>query len=165
MGTTTLRLPDEKLRLIRAISGYENLPLSKIYEGLTDEYISRYRETRDLVSQEGFLDRCTEGLKEIKASGGVSVRELDESRIKFSTPAGQDFLRFNNISRNKIITALSDLMEGEDFKEHYLVWPLTGDLRGFYRIKTGSLKVIFSTLEDSTLAIVSVIQSSSGENP
>ena len=165
MGTTTLRLPDEKLRLIRAISGYENLPLSKIYEGLTDEYVRRYRETRELTSKEGFLEICSEGLKEIKTTGGVSIRELDETRIKFSTQAGQDFLRFNNLSRNKIIAALSDLVEDENFKENYLVWPLTGDLRGFYRIRTGNFRVIFSTLEDKTLAIVSVLQTSSGENP
>jgi len=57
MGTTTLRLPEEKLRLIRAIAGYENRPLSKIFEELVDEYIERHRETLELVGIPGFEEK------------------------------------------------------------------------------------------------------------
>ncbi len=66
MGATTLRLPDEKLRLIRAIAGYENRPLSKIFEELLDEYIDRHRESLELIGIPGFVEEGKKGLEEIK---------------------------------------------------------------------------------------------------
>ena len=76
MGATTLRLPDEKLRLIRAIAGYENRPLSKIFEELVDEYVDRHRETLELIGIPGFVEECRTGLEEIKNSGGKDINEL-----------------------------------------------------------------------------------------
>ena len=55
MGATTLRLPDKKLKLIRAIAGYENIPLSKIFEEMVDEYIERHRESLELLRIPGFF--------------------------------------------------------------------------------------------------------------
>ncbi len=76
MGVTTLRLPDEKLRLIRAIAGYENIPLSKIFEELVDEYVNRHRESLELIGVPGFVKECKKGLEEIKRSGGKDINEL-----------------------------------------------------------------------------------------
>ena len=76
MGATTLRLPDEKLRLIRAIAGYENRPLSKIFEELVDEYVERHRETLELIGIPGFIEECRKGLEEIKNRGGKDINEL-----------------------------------------------------------------------------------------
>ncbi len=78
MGATTLRLSDEKLRLIRAIAGYENRPLSKIFEELVDEYIEKHRETLELIGIPGFVKECKEGLEEIKRGGGKDINELDD---------------------------------------------------------------------------------------
>ncbi|UCC38622.1 MAG: hypothetical protein JSV96_12410 [Candidatus Aminicenantes bacterium] len=78
MGATTLRLPDEKLRLIRAIAGYENRPISKILEGFVDEYIERHRETLELIGISNFIEECKEGLEEIKEGGGKDINELDD---------------------------------------------------------------------------------------
>lgn len=78
MGATTLRLSDEKLRLIRAIAGYENRPLSKIFEELVDEYIEKHRETLELIGIPGFVKECKEGLEEIKKGGGKDINELDD---------------------------------------------------------------------------------------
>ena len=77
MGATTPRLPDEKLKLIRAIAGYENIPLSKIFEEMVDEYIERHKETLELLRLPGFVEECEEGLQEIEAGGGKSIDELD----------------------------------------------------------------------------------------
>lgn len=75
---TTLRLPEEELRLIRAIAGYENRSLTDIYEEMTVEYIERHRETLELLGIPGFLDECKEGIEEIKAGGGKDLSELDD---------------------------------------------------------------------------------------
>jgi hypothetical protein len=73
----TLRLPEEKLRLIRAIAGYENRSLADIYEEMTVEYIERHRETLELLAIPEFLEECIEGMEEIKAGGGKDLSELD----------------------------------------------------------------------------------------
>ena len=73
-GTTTLRLPEDRLKVIRAIAGYENRSLTDIYTELTDEYISRHKESLQLLAIPGFLEECTEGLKEIKAGGGKVLK-------------------------------------------------------------------------------------------
>ncbi len=77
MGATTLRLSDDKLRLIRAIAGYENRPLSKIFDELVSEYIERHRETLELIGIPNFVDECKEGLKEVKEGGGKNFNELE----------------------------------------------------------------------------------------
>ncbi|NOR21559.1 MAG: ribbon-helix-helix protein, CopG family [Candidatus Aminicenantes bacterium] len=76
MGATTLRLPDEKLRLIRAIAGYENRPMSKIFEELLDEYIDRHRESLELIGVPGFVEECKKGLEEIKKGDGKDINEM-----------------------------------------------------------------------------------------
>ncbi len=78
MGATTLRLPEDKLKLIRAIAGYENKPLSKIFEELTDEYIERHRETLELIGIPGFVEECKEGLEEVKKGGGKLINDLED---------------------------------------------------------------------------------------
>lgn len=78
MGATTLRLSDEKLRLLRAIAGYENRPLSKIFEEFVDDYIERHRETLELIGIPNFIEECKKGLEEIKEGGGKDINELDD---------------------------------------------------------------------------------------
>lgn len=76
-GATTLRLPEDKLRLIRAIAGYENRTLSEIFDELSDEYINRHKETMELLKLPAFLEECKEGLEEIKKGGGKKLIEMD----------------------------------------------------------------------------------------
>ncbi len=77
MGATTLRLPEKKLKLIRAIAGYENKPLSKIFEELVDDYIERHKETLELLGIPGFLEEIKEGLEEVRKGGGKNIDDLE----------------------------------------------------------------------------------------
>lgn len=77
-SATTLRLPEDKLKLIRAIAGYENRPLSDIFSELADEYIERSRETLAFLNIPGFAKECKKGLDEIKKGGGKTLIELDD---------------------------------------------------------------------------------------
>jgi hypothetical protein len=74
---TTLRLPKEKMCLVRAIAGYENRTLADIFEELALQYIERHKETMELLNIPGFLDECREGSEEIRAGGGKDLSELD----------------------------------------------------------------------------------------
>jgi len=75
-GTTTLRLPEEQLKVIRAIAGYENRSLTDIYTELTDEYIARHKETLELLQIPGFIEECKKGLEEIKSGKGKKLSAL-----------------------------------------------------------------------------------------
>ncbi|MCJ7680533.1 MAG: hypothetical protein MUP70_07400 [Candidatus Aminicenantes bacterium] len=160
MGTTTLRLPDEKLRLIRAISGYENIPLSRIFEGLTDEYIQRYRETREILEKKDFLESCQTALAEIRDMGGLSVRDLKPDRIAFSPRSGKDFLGLSTFARNKITRVLTLLSEEKDMFDSFRIKSLTGDLSHFYRIREGTYRIIFAILKEQKIAVVSILTDS-----
>ncbi len=76
-GATTLRLPEDRLKVIRAIAGYENRSLTDIFTELTDEYIARHRETLELLAIPGFVEECKEGLEEIRSGGGKTLGDLD----------------------------------------------------------------------------------------
>ncbi len=78
MRTTTLRLPEQKLKLLKAIAGFEGSSMSKILEHMTDEYILRHRETMDLLSIPGFVQECRAGYEEVKSGGGKRLDELDD---------------------------------------------------------------------------------------
>jgi len=77
MGVTTLRLPDEKLKILRAISGYENRPLSKIFDELVEEYIERHKETMEILRMSNIVEECKEGLEEIKSGKGKNFSDLE----------------------------------------------------------------------------------------
>jgi hypothetical protein len=76
-SATTIRIPDEQLKLIRAIAGYENRSLADIFTEMAEEYIARHRETLELLRIPGFIDECISGLEEIAAGGGKQLDELD----------------------------------------------------------------------------------------
>jgi hypothetical protein len=78
MRATTLRMPEQKLKLLKAIAGYEGTSMGKILEQMTDEYILRHRETMDLLHIPGFVRECRAGYEEIKSGGGKRLDELDD---------------------------------------------------------------------------------------
>jgi hypothetical protein len=78
MRTTTVRLPEQKVKLLKAIAGLEGSSMSKIFEHMTDEYILRHRETMELLSVPRFVQECKAGYEEIKKGGGKPLNELDD---------------------------------------------------------------------------------------
>jgi hypothetical protein len=78
MRTTTLRLPEQKMKLLKAIAGFEGSSMSKILEQMTDEYILRHRETMELLNIPGFVQECRAGYEEVKKGQGKSLDELDD---------------------------------------------------------------------------------------
>ena len=75
MAATTLRLPEEKLRLLRALAGFENRPLSTIVEELVDEYLERNRESLEIITNKKYLDSILRGLRDAKEGRVISHKE------------------------------------------------------------------------------------------
>jgi len=61
---------------MKAIAGYEGKSLSKIFDTMAEEYISRHMETMELLKIPGFDTECLNGLNEIKKGKGRSLNEL-----------------------------------------------------------------------------------------
>lgn len=76
MKMTTVRLPEEKMKLMKAIAGYEGKSLSKIFDAMAEEYISRHMETMELLKIPDFDSECLKGLDEIKKGKGKYLNEL-----------------------------------------------------------------------------------------
>ncbi len=75
---TTIRIEEEKVKLLKAIAGSEGRNMSDILRELIDEYINRYKETLELLAVPGFAQECKTGLEEIKEGGGKTLNELDD---------------------------------------------------------------------------------------
>lgn len=75
MSATTLRLPEKKLMLLRALAGFENRPLSTIVEELVDDYIERNKETLEVLTNKKYMDSILRGLKDAEEGRTVSQKE------------------------------------------------------------------------------------------
>ena len=79
MKATTIRIPEEKLRLLRSIAGFEGRSMSKIIEELIDEYLEKHRETLELLNIDGLFEKIKEAERQIKKGEVVSISELEGS--------------------------------------------------------------------------------------
>lgn len=77
LRTTTIRMSEGKLRLLKSIAGYEGRTITEILNELVSEYIERYKETLEFLNIPGFVQECQEGLREIRAGGGKTLDDLD----------------------------------------------------------------------------------------
>lgn len=77
--------------------------------------------------------------------------------IKFSSHAEKYYKRLDSILKTRIKKELLELSGVEDPLSHPAVKPLTGELRGFYRIRIGSYRLVFSLIrEDHIIAVVNL---------
>ncbi|MDD3726185.1 MAG: hypothetical protein PHI44_03215 [Candidatus Ratteibacteria bacterium] len=76
MKVTTIRLPEEKLKIIKAIAGYEGKSISKVFDKMAEEYILRHMETMELLKIPNFHSECVAGLAEIKKGKGKNLSEM-----------------------------------------------------------------------------------------
>jgi len=79
-------------------------------------------------------------------------------QIKFSRQAEKYYMRFPSDMRKRVKTSLLDLAALALPFIHSDVTPLLGKLDGFYRLRIGKYRVVFSTIEDMrTIAVVSIL--------
>lgn len=76
MSTTTIRIPTEKRNLLKIVASLERREMKEILSELIDEYISRHRETLDLLSRPEWVEAIEQGRREVAL--GVKGKSLDE---------------------------------------------------------------------------------------
>ncbi|MDX9715581.1 MAG: type II toxin-antitoxin system RelE/ParE family toxin [Dissulfurispiraceae bacterium] len=77
--------------------------------------------------------------------------------IKFSSHAEKYYKRLDSILKTRIKKELLELSALEHPLTHQAVKPLTGELRGFYRLRIGSYRIVFSLIvEDQKIAVINL---------
>jgi len=75
MNTATIRIPEEKRNILKAISSMENKKLNEIVVELIDEYIERHKETLELLSIPGLYETLKVSSEEFKNGRGVKIKD------------------------------------------------------------------------------------------
>ncbi len=75
MSTATIRIPEEKRNILKAISSMENKKLNEIVVELIDEYVERHKETLELLSIPGLYETLMTSSEEFKKGRGVKIKD------------------------------------------------------------------------------------------
>ncbi|MFQ6110114.1 MAG: hypothetical protein ACE5L7_11250 [Candidatus Aminicenantales bacterium] len=78
MATATIRIPEDKKNILKAISSLENKKIKDIIVELIDEYIERHKETLELLSIPGFYERLAKASEEFRKGEGVSLSDAEK---------------------------------------------------------------------------------------
>jgi len=78
MNTATIRIPEEKKNVLKAISSLENKKLNEIVVELIDEYIERHKETLELISIPGLYEDLMKSSKEFRKKRGAIIEDARE---------------------------------------------------------------------------------------
>ncbi len=76
MRTATIRIPEDKKNILKAISSLENKKMKDIIVQLIDEYVERHKETLELLSIPGLHDRLIKSKKEFKEGKAVMIKDI-----------------------------------------------------------------------------------------
>jgi len=75
MNTATIRIPEDKKNLLKALSSLENRKMNDIIVDLIDEYVERHKETREILAVPGLYERILKASEEFKERKGVSLAD------------------------------------------------------------------------------------------
>ena len=78
MDTATIRIPEDKKNLLKAISSLENKKMNDIIVELIDEYVERHKETVELLSIPGLYENLRKSSEEFRKGKGVSIKDARE---------------------------------------------------------------------------------------
>jgi len=77
--------------------------------------------------------------------------------VKVSSRAEKYFNRLDKDLKNRIKSELEALSGLENPLDHRQVRPLTGELRGFFRLRVGDYRIIFAILDaEKIIAVVNI---------
>jgi PHD/YefM family antitoxin component YafN of YafNO toxin-antitoxin module len=78
MATSTIRIPEDKKNMLKAISSLENKKMNDIIVELIDEYVERHKETIELLSIPGLYENLIKSSEEFRKGKGVSIKDARE---------------------------------------------------------------------------------------
>jgi predicted CopG family antitoxin len=79
METATIRIPEDKKNLLKAIASLENRKMNDLLVDLIDEYAERRRETLELLAIPGLYDQVRASSKEFRERKTVYLKDARKS--------------------------------------------------------------------------------------
>ncbi|RLJ70462.1 mRNA interferase RelE/StbE [Hydrogenivirga caldilitoris] len=77
--------------------------------------------------------------------------------IKFSSTTEKKYRKLDRNTKKRIKNSLEELGESDDLSVHRHVKPLVGKLKGFYWLRVGDFRVIFTLIpEERIIAVVNM---------
>ena len=73
METATIRIPEDKKNLLKAVASLENRKMNDIIVDLIDAYIERRKETAELMAIPGLYERIRASSREFRQRKTVSL--------------------------------------------------------------------------------------------
>jgi hypothetical protein len=76
METATIRIPEEKKNLLKAVASLENKKMNDLIVDLIDEYVARRRETLKIMAVPGLYDSIRSSSREFRGGKTVSLTDV-----------------------------------------------------------------------------------------
>jgi len=73
METATIRIPEDKKNLLKAVASLENRKMNDLIVDLIDAYIERRKETAELMAIPGLYERVRASSREFRQRKTVSL--------------------------------------------------------------------------------------------
>jgi mRNA interferase RelE/StbE len=78
-------------------------------------------------------------------------------QVKLSSTAEKYYNRLTTQTRQRVKKELEELSDWGNPLEHQSVKRLTGELKGFFRVRVGKYRIVFAILEETrTIAVVNI---------
>jgi len=75
METATIRIPEDKKNLLKAVASLENKKMNDLIVDLIDEYVARRRETLEILSLPGLSEGIRAASRDFRAGKTVSLKD------------------------------------------------------------------------------------------
>ncbi|OGD25162.1 MAG: hypothetical protein A2Y56_08330 [Candidatus Aminicenantes bacterium RBG_13_63_10] len=75
METATIRIPEAKKNLLKAVASLENKKMNDIIVNLIDEYVARRKESLELLSVPGLLNEIRASSREFRHRKTVPISD------------------------------------------------------------------------------------------
>lgn len=86
METATIRIPEEKKNLLKAVASLENRKMNDILSDLIDDYVERHKETLELMAIPGLYRRLQAARREFREGKSVPIevvrKDLERRLLK-----------------------------------------------------------------------------------
>jgi hypothetical protein len=79
METATIRIPEDKKNLLKAIASLENRKMNDLLVDLIDEYAERCKETLELLAIPGLYEQVCASAREFQERKTVSLKDARKS--------------------------------------------------------------------------------------
>jgi predicted CopG family antitoxin len=75
METATIRIPEDKKNLLKAIASLENRKMNELLVDLINEYAERRKETLELLAIPGLYEEVCAASREFRQKKTVSIKD------------------------------------------------------------------------------------------